>query len=54
MGKITNMLMIIRVNFVEMEFMPQELKQQVFYKPQQNAAELKLLERLKAWWKKKY
>lgn len=29
--------------------MPQELKQQVFYKPQQNAAELKLLERLKAW-----
>ena len=41
-------------NFVEMEFMPQELKQQVFYKPQQNAAELKLLERLKAWWKKKY
>ena len=39
-------------NFVEMEFMPQELKQQVFYKPQQNAAELKLLERLKAWWKK--
>ena len=41
-------------NFVEMEFMPQELKQQVFYKPQQNAAELKLLERLKALWKKKY
>ena len=41
-------------NFVEMEFMPQELKQQVFYKPQQNAAEMKLLERLKAWWKKKY
>ena len=29
-------------------------KQQVFYKPQQNAAEMKLLERLKAWWKKKY
>lgn len=41
-------------NFVEMEFMPQELKQHIFYKPQQNAAEMKLLERLKAWWKKKY
>ncbi len=41
-------------NFVEMEFMPEELKQKVFYYPQANAAEAKILERLKAWWKKKY
>ena len=39
-------------NFVEMEFMPEELKKQVFYRPQSNAAELKILERLKGWWKK--
>ena len=41
-------------NFVEMEFMPEELKDVVLYKPQGNASELKILERLKAWWKKKY
>ncbi len=41
-------------NFVEMEFMPEELKKEIFYKPQGNAAELKILERLKNWWKKKY
>lgn len=41
-------------NFVEMEFMPEELKDRVFYRPQQNAAEVKILERLKNWWKKKY
>ncbi len=39
-------------NFVEQEYMPEELKQAVFYKPQQNAQELKILERLKIWWKK--
>ena len=32
--------------------MLEELKKQVFYKPQSNAAELKILERLKGWWKK--
>lgn len=41
-------------NFVEMEFMPEELKNAVFYRPQGNAAELKILERLRAWWKRKY
>jgi len=41
-------------NFVEMEFMPPELKDKVFYRPQQNASEVKILERLKGWWKKKY
>lgn len=41
-------------NFVEQEFMPEELKGHVLYRPQQNAQESKILERLKAWWKKKY
>lgn len=41
-------------NFVEQEFMPEELKSMVFYKPQNNAQEVKILERLKNWWKKKY
>lgn len=41
-------------NFVEQEFMPQELKSMIFYKPQNNAQEVKILERLKNWWKKKY
>lgn len=41
-------------NFVEIEFMPEELKDKVFYRPQANAQESKILERLKNWWKKKY
>ena len=41
-------------NFVEMEFMPEELKRELFYQPQNNPAEMKILERLKHWWKKKY
>lgn len=41
-------------NFVEQEFMPEELKSMIFYKPQNNAQEVKILERLKNWWKKKY
>lgn len=41
-------------NFVEQEFMPEELKNVVFYKPQNNASEVKILERLREWWKKKY
>lgn len=41
-------------NFVEIEFMPEELKDKVFYHPQANAQESKILERLKNWWKKKY
>lgn len=39
-------------NFVEQEYMPGELKDKVFYHPQANAQELKILERLRAWWRK--
>jgi putative ATPase len=41
-------------NFVEQEYMPEEIKNMVFYKPQNNAQELKMLERLKVWWRKIY
>lgn len=41
-------------NFVDQEYLPEELKNAVFYKPQQNAQEVKILERLKSWWKRKY
>ncbi|WP_251619856.1 replication-associated recombination protein A [Odoribacter lunatus] len=41
-------------NFVEQEYMPEELKNNIFYQPQNNAQESKILERLKIWWKKKY
>lgn len=41
-------------NFVEQEYMPEEVKDAVLYRPQNNAQELKILERLKNWWKKKY
>lgn len=41
-------------NFIGQEYMPEELKNEVFYKPQNNAQEVKILERLKMWWKKKY
>ncbi|MCY1719681.1 replication-associated recombination protein A [Prolixibacteraceae bacterium Z1-6] len=37
-------------NFVEQDFLPQEIKKQRIYQPQQNATELKILERLKKWW----
>ncbi|MCB6974130.1 MULTISPECIES: replication-associated recombination protein A [Butyricimonas] len=39
-------------NFVEQPYLPQELKEKKFYLPQQNAQEIKILERLKAWWRK--
>ena len=41
-------------NFVDQEYMPEEIKNMVFYKPQNNAQELKMLERLKVWWRKIY
>lgn len=41
-------------NFVEQEYMPEELKEEVIYKPQGNAQEMKILERLRIWWKRKY
>ena len=39
-------------NFVEQPYLPEELKNKKFYQPQQNAQEVKILERLKVWWRK--
>ena len=39
-------------NFVDQPYLPEELKDKKFYQPQQNAQEVKILERLKAWWRK--
>ena len=39
-------------NFVEQPYLPEELKDKKFYQPQQNAQEVKILELLKAWWRK--
>ena len=39
-------------NFVEQPYLPDELKEKKFYQPQQNAQEVKILERLKLWWRK--
>jgi len=39
-------------NFVEQSYLPEELKEKKFYQPQQNAQEMKILERLRAWWRK--
>ena len=41
-------------NFVEQDFLPKEVKRERFYHPQQNASELKILERLKKWWGKRF
>lgn len=41
-------------NFVVQEYMPEEVKDKVLYHPQNNAQELKISDRLKVWWKKKY
>jgi putative ATPase len=41
-------------NFVEQEFLPEEIKRQRFYFPQNNPAEIKILERLKNWWGKRF
>jgi putative ATPase len=41
-------------NFAEQDFLPAQIKNQRIYKPQNNASELKILERLKAWWGKRY
>lgn len=41
-------------NFAEQDFLPAQIKNQQIYKPQNNASELKILERLKAWWGKRY
>ena len=39
-------------NFVEQPYLSDELKEKKFYQPQQNAQEVKILERLKVWWRK--
>lgn len=41
-------------NFAEQDFLPEKIKNQRLYKPQQNASELKIIERLKAWWGKRF
>lgn len=41
-------------NFVEQEFLPEELSGQVFYQPQDNGPENGIRQRLKNWWKGKY
>ncbi len=40
-------------NFVEQQFLPSEIQKRRFYQPGKNASELKILERLKQWWKDK-
>ncbi|QIA07383.1 replication-associated recombination protein A [Draconibacterium halophilum] len=41
-------------NFVEQDFLPQEIKNNRIYQPQNNATEVKILERLKKWWGKRF
>jgi putative ATPase len=43
-------------NFVEQQYLPDEIENIVFYKPQNNSQEAKILEKLTMWWKnrKKY
>lgn len=41
-------------NFAEQDFMPKEVKKQTFYKPQNNPLEIKILERLRSLWGKRY
>ncbi len=41
-------------NFVEQDFLPEKIKQERLYHPQNNQSELKILERLKRWWGEKY
>jgi len=41
-------------NFAEQDFLPEHIKSERFYVPQNNASELKILERLKSWWGKRF
>ncbi|MEN8116526.1 MAG: replication-associated recombination protein A [Bacteroidota bacterium] len=41
-------------NFVDQDFLPDEIKKERIYHPQQNPAELKILERLKKWWGERF
>ncbi len=37
-------------NFVEQQYLPEEIKGERFYFPQNNTSEIKILERLRNWW----
>lgn len=41
-------------NFIEMDFLPDKIKNKSFYKPQNNPTEEKVLERLRLWWKSRF
>ena len=41
-------------NFVEQDFLPEEVKQERFYFPQDNKQEQTILQRLKVWWKERF
>jgi putative ATPase len=41
-------------NFAEQDFLPKEIINERLYRPQQNPAEIKILERLKKWWGKRF
>jgi putative ATPase len=41
-------------NFVEQDFLPEEIKNERLYHPQNNPSEAKILERLKKWWGKRF
>ncbi len=41
-------------NFTEQDFLPEEIKNQRFYTPQNNPLEVKILEKLKSLWGKRY
>ncbi len=41
-------------NFVNQEYLPEEIANQHLYVPQNNALEVKILERLRFWWKKRF
>ena len=41
-------------NFVDQQYLPDQIKNQRLYIPQQNAQEVKIWERLRAWWKNRF
>ena len=41
-------------NFVEQDFLPEKIKKERFYFPQNNQTEIKILERLKKWWGERF
>ena len=41
-------------NFVDLEFLPEEISKSKFYEPSENVTEEKIRQRLKSMWGKKY